>query len=65
MIGLSVFGGFSKGYWENFSHIDWGLIVEGDPDGLGISQDFQTKIQEQGFVYVKKKQIRWRYKKKT
>lgn len=48
LIGLSVLGSLSKGYWTNTSDIDWGLIVDGDISEELI-KSFKEKCEEVGF----------------
>lgn len=48
LIGLSVLGSLSKGYWTSTSDIDWGLIVDGDISEELI-KSFKEKCEEVGF----------------
>lgn len=48
LVGLSVLGSLSKGYWNITSDIDWGLIVDGEISEQLIAE-FKDKCKEVGF----------------
>lgn len=48
LIGLSVLGSLSKGYWLSTSDLDWGLIVNGEISEELVTQ-FESECRGAGF----------------
>ena len=51
LVGLSVLGSLSKGYWIPSSDLDWGLIFTNmkTKDKNALTEDFTREAQERGF----------------